>query len=267
MENVIEVNALTRNFGLFKAVDQISFAVKPGEVFGLLGPNGAGKTTTIKMLTTLLEPTSGQGLIGGFDIRRNSREVRRIIGYVSQMISVDGALTGYENLLIFARLYDIPSRQREAKIVDTLSLLDLTEVTDALVKTYSGGMIRKLEIGQAFMHSPKVLFLDEPTIGLDPVARRNIWNHLKMLREKYQMSILITTHYMEEAEELCDRLAIMHLGKIVVEGSPAQLKKQTGKENASLEDAFVYFTGTNLENGGGNWRETVKTRKTARRLG
>ncbi|MGE5582584.1 MAG: ATP-binding cassette domain-containing protein [Bacillota bacterium] len=267
MENVLEIKNLTKKFGSFTAVDSISFTVKAGEVFGLLGPNCAGKTTTIKMLTTLLKPSSGLGLISGYEIGRNSPEVRRNIGYVSQMISVDGSLTGYENLLIFARLYDIPRRERRQAIENTLSLLGLTEVAGSLVKTYSGGMIRKLEIGQAFMHLPKVLFLDEPTVGLDPVARRNVWSHLRELREKYQMSILITTHYMEEAEELCDRLAIMHLGKIVAEGTPAELKRQTGREGAILEDAFAYFTGANLENGGGNWRDTIKTRRTAGRLG
>lgn len=267
MDNVIEVSALSKCFGTFTAVDAISFTVKPGEVFGLLGPNGAGKTTTIKMLITLLQPTSGTGLIAGHSVTKNGREVRRSIGYVSQMISVDGSLTGYENLLVFSRLYDILKQEREQKIAEIISLLGLSEVADALVKTYSGGMIRKLEIGQALMHSPKVLFLDEPTVGLDPVARRTIWNYLKMLREKYRMSIFITTHQMDEAEELCDRLAIMHLGKMIVMGSPAELKQQTGQANASLEDAFTYFTGSNIETEGGNWRDTLKTRKTARRLG
>jgi len=267
MDNVIEVSSLSKYFGSFKAVDDISFTVGPGEAFGLLGPNGAGKTTTIKMLITLLRPTSGNGLIGGCSITKNGREVRRNIGYVSQMISVDGYLTGYENLLIFSRLYDIPKQDREQRIAEIISLLGLSEVADSMVKTYSGGMIRKLEIGQALMHSPKVLFLDEPTVGLDPVARRTIWNHLKMLREKYRMSIFITTHQMDEAEELCDRLAIMHQGKIIVNGSPEELKQQTGQANASLEDAFTYFAGANIETEGGNWRDTLKTRKTARRLG
>lgn len=267
MDNVIDVSELSKHFGSFKAVDEISFTVKPGEIFGLLGPNGAGKTTTIKMLITLLSPTSGRALIAGYSVGKDAREVRRNIGYVSQMISVDGSLTGYENLLLFARLYDVPKREREEKIAETLSMLGLTEVAHAMVNTYSGGMIRKLEIGQALMHSPKVLFLDEPTVGLDPVARRNIWNHLQTLREKYRMSILITTHYMDEAEELCDQLAIMHLGKIIISGSVEELKEQTGQPNATLETAFTFFTGANMETGGGNWRDTLKTRKTARRLG
>lgn len=266
MPEMIKVVDLTKAFGTHKAVDGISFAVEPGEIFGLVGPNGAGKTTTLKMLTTLLAPTSGQALIGGYDIVRQASEVRRLIGYVPQMLSVDGSLTGYENLLLFARLYDVPNDQRDRRIWEVLSLLHLEDAAHSLVKTYSGGMIRRLEIGQAVLHFPKVLFLDEPTVGLDPVARRNVWDHIKGLRDRYNTTILVTTHYMDEAENMCNRLAIMHLGRIAAIGTPEELKRRTNKDNATLEDAFAYFTGATMETGG-TLRETARIRRTARRLG
>ncbi|HHV61522.1 MAG TPA: ATP-binding cassette domain-containing protein [Firmicutes bacterium] len=266
MKKMIEVMDLTKTFGTYKAVDNITFEVDSGEIFGLVGPNGAGKTTTIRMLTTLLTPTSGRGLIGGYDIIRQAREVRRLIGYVPQMLSVDGSLTGYENLLLFARLYDVPSSECDGRIREVLSFLGLEDAANSLVKTYSGGMIRKLEIGQAMLHSPRVLFLDEPTVGLDPVARRNVWNHIKSLRETYNTTILVTTHYMDEAESMCNRLAIMHLGRISGIGTPEELKRRTGKDNATLEDAFAYFTGAPMETGG-TLRDTLRVRRTARRLG
>ena len=266
MERMIVAAALTKAFGTHKAVDGISFEVDSGEVFGLVGPNGAGKTTTIRMLTTLLAPTSGQGLIGGYDIIRQAREVRRLIGYVPQMLSVDGSLTGYENLLLFARLYDVPSRELDGRIRQVLSFLDLEDAARSLVKTYSGGMIRKLEVGQAMLHHPKVLFLDELTVGLDPVARRNVWNHIMGLRDAYSTTILITTHYMDEAEAMCNRLAIMHLGQISAIGTPEEIKGRTGKVDATLEDAFAHFTGSTIETGGA-LRDTLRVRRTARRLG
>ncbi|MGE5587028.1 MAG: ABC transporter ATP-binding protein [Clostridia bacterium] len=250
MRKMIEVVDLARSFGPHKAVDGITFDVDPGEVFGLVGPNGAGKTTTIRMLTTLLRPTSGRGVIGGYDILREDREVRRLIGYVPQMLSVDGALTGYENLLFFARLYDVPSKECHERIREMLSLLDLEHAANSLVKTYSGGMIRRLEIGQAMLHHPRVLFLDEPTVGLDPVARRNVWDHVKSLRASYNTTILVTTHYMDEVESVCDRLAIMHLGKISAIGTSEELKRQVGRDDATLEDAFAHFTGATMETGG-----------------
>jgi ABC-2 type transport system ATP-binding protein len=266
MQEMIKVVDLTKVFGTHKAVDGISFAVEPGEIFGLVGPNGAGKTTTLRMLTTLLTPTSGLGLIGGYDIVRQASEVRRLIGYVPQMLSVDGSLTGYENLLLFARLYDVPSGMRDRRIREVLSLLHLEEAAHSLVKTYSGGMIRKLEIGQAVLHFPKVLFLDEPTVGLDPVARRNVWDHIKSLRDKYNTTILVTTHYMDEAENMCNRLAIMHMGRIAAMGTPEELKRETNKDGATREDVFAYFTGATIETGG-TLRETARIRRTARRLG
>ena len=263
---MIEVKNLVKKFNGFFAVDNISFPVKRGEIFALLGPNGAGKTTTIRILTTLLSPTSGEAIIDGHSVLRNSGEVRKVIGYVPQMISVDGALTAYENLMLMARLYDVHSRQRKEKVQQTLTFLKLEKYAKSLVKTFSGGMIRKLEIGQAMLHHPRLLFLDEPTMGLDPVAKRNIWEHLLELRDDFGTTIFFSTHNMDEAEEVCDRVAIMNAGKIAAIGSISELKEKVNKKNASLEDAFVFFTGNHLQVNG-NFREIKRTRQTVRRLG
>jgi ABC-2 type transport system ATP-binding protein len=266
---IIETNALTRRFGDLVACDSLSISVEEGEIFGLLGPNGAGKTTAIKMLTTLLPPTSGNATVASYDIVHHASDVRRVIGYVPQMLSADGTLTGYENLLIFAKLYDIPRREREKRIHDVLSFMGLVEESNRLVRTYSGGMIRRLEIAQSMMHRPKVLFLDEPTIGLDPLARRAVGDLIDDLRENYGATIFMTTHLMEEADLLCDRVAIMHKGKVAALGSPEELKSAIGKEGVTLEDVFVHFAGSELESEGDyrDYRETQRTRRTARRLG
>ena len=266
MNSVIEVHELTRRFGGFTAVDGISFQVPAGETFGLLGPNGAGKTTTVRMLTTLLPITSGAATVGSFDVQRAPVEVRRLIGYVPQMLSADGALTGYENLLLFARLYGLPRSERGGRIADVLRFTGLEEVASNLVRTYSGGMVRKLEVALAMLHRPQVLFLDEPTVGLDPMARRSVWEHLRALRADFGTTIFLTTHYMEEADQLCGRVAIMNHGRIAALGTPAELKGQTGKPEATLEDAFAHFTGDVMETGGG-WKDVRQTRRTARRLG
>ena len=265
-ETVIEVTKLTKIFPPVTAVDSIQFQVKRGEIFGFLGPNGAGKSTTIKMLITLLAPTSGDGTIGGHSIVHDPGNVRRIIGYVPQMISVDGALTAYENLMLMAKLYDIPRAERTGRIGDVLSFLELEKQKDFLVRTFSGGMIRKLEIGQAILHHPMVLFLDEPTSGLDPIARRTIWKHLFELRKKYQTTIFYSTHYMEEAEEVSDRIAIMHVGKIAAIGTAEELKKGSGNAKASLEDAFIYFTGSTLQESG-SLRDVKRAREFERKMG
>lgn len=202
-----------------RAVDSITFSVDEGEVFGLLGPNGAGKTTTIKMITALTIPTSGWMKVFGEDVRKHPREVRQMQGYVPQAISVDGDLTGYENLLIFAKLCYVPEAHREELIRDALEYMDLTERSDDLVKHYSGGMMRRLEIAQALVNRPRILFLDEPSIGLDPFSRRQVIGYVKQLNEKYKTTILITTHDMAEADELCHRLAIMNAGRFAVIGS------------------------------------------------
>ena len=263
---ILETKALTRCFNAHTAVDALTIAVEAGEVFGLLGPNGAGKTTTLKMLTTLLPPTSGTASVAGFDIVRQARDVRRAIGYVPQLVSADGSLTGYENLLIFAKLYDIPRAERQRRIHDALALIGLTEAGDRMVREYSGGMIRRLEIAQSMLHRPRVLFLDEPSAGLDPVARRSVWEHIEELRREYGTTIMITTHLMEEADHLCHRVAIMHLGRVAAIGTPAALKASLGGDQTTLDDVFVHYAGGIVESGGG-YREVSRTRRTAQRLG
>jgi ABC-2 type transport system ATP-binding protein len=261
---ILETEELTRRFGTLTAVDALTISVDAGEVFGLLGPNGAGKTTAIKMLTTLLAPTSGKARVAGFDIIRQAASVRRMIGYVPQALSVDGSLTGYENLLIFAKLYDIPRKERKARLRDALAFMGLSDAADKLVREYSGGMIRRLEIAQSTLHRPPVLFLDEPTVGLDPLARKAVWEHVERLRDDYGTTIVMTTHYMEEADSLCNRVAIMHLGKVAVIGTPEELKTSIG--GGTLDDVFVHYAGDALESGG-SYRETASERRMAKRLG
>ncbi len=264
-ETMIEVADLVKRFGDHTAVDRVSFSVRQGEVFGLLGPNGAGKSTIIKILTTLLPPTDGRAFVVGFDVTKQAMAVRRRIGYVPQALSADGSLTGYENLMVFARLYDLPRATRVPKVRQVLELMGLEDAAGKLVRTYSGGMIRRLEVGQAMLHQPQVLFLDEPTIGLDPVARKAVWEHLGQLRKQTGMTICLTTHYMEEADSLCDRIAILHLGHLMALGSPSELKEAIGNPEATLDDVFASYTGNTLETGG-SYRDTARTRRTARRL-
>jgi len=261
----IETFGLTRRFGDLIAANHVTLHVPYGAIFGLLGPNGAGKTTTIKMLTTMLEPSEGTASVAGFDIVKAPAKVRRMIGYVPQMLSADGGLTGWENLDLSAKLYGIRRAERKRRIEDALHFMGLTEFGRKLVKTYSGGMIRRLEIAQAMLHRPAVLFLDEPTIGLDPVARRSVWERLLELRQNFQMTVLITTHGMDEADELCDHLAIMHLGKVAAIGTPADLKANVGPD-ATLDDVFVHFSGGIIQEEG-NYRDVRATRRTVSRLG
>jgi ABC-2 type transport system ATP-binding protein len=217
------------------------------------------------MLTTLLPPTAGDARIAGFDVVREARQVRRRIGYVPQMLSADAGLTGRENLVMSARLYGVPSGDRAARVADALAFMGLTDVGSRLVKTYSGGMIRRLEIAQALLHRPAVVFLDEPTVGLDPVARHAVWEKLRELREQFGTTVLLTTHDMDEAQALCDSLAIMHQGRVVALGSPVELKSAVGP-SATLDDVFVHFTGGAVDQGGA-YREVARTRRTAHRLG
>ncbi|MGB7957553.1 MAG: ATP-binding cassette domain-containing protein [Minisyncoccia bacterium] len=263
---IIEVKNLTKRFKDFAAVDDISFAVDLGEIFACLGPNGAGKSTLIKMLITLLKPTSGDAVIDGHDIVHHAADVRNTIGYVPQSISVDGTLTAYENLMLFARLYDIPRTERKTRIQETLAFLNLEGHANALVRTFSGGMIRKMEIGQAMLHRPKVLFLDEPTTGLDPIAQQSVWGHLSDLRSTMGTTIFFSTHNMEEADGVSDRVAIMNQGKIAIIGTVPELKTKTNKPNATLEDAFIFFTGNNMAETG-NFRDIRRMRQTEKRLG
>lgn len=262
---VLSTINLSRRFGNVIAVNNLTLSVEEGEIFGLLGPNGAGKTTAIKMIITLLPPTSGSACIGGYEIKRSASQVRRLIGYVPQVLSADGTLTARENLTVFAKLYDIPRSYRNKLIDESIEFMGLKDAADKLVKTYSGGMIRRLEIAQSMLHRPKVLFLDEPTIGLDPVGRKVVWDHIERLRDDYGTTIFVTTHYMEEADNLCSRIGIMNQGKLATIGTPQELKNQLKTANPTLEDVFTHYTSGTL-NSGESFRETSRTRRTARRL-
>ncbi len=230
----IETKSLTKSFGDVTAVNNISLSVKDGEIFGFLGPNGAGKSTTIMILTTLLKPTSGQALISGFDVATNAKQVRQNIGYVQQETTVDEYLTGRENLLLQAKLNHIPKNEIDKRIDEILTLIELTDKQDKTVVTYSGGMRKRLDIAGGLLHRPKVLFLDEPTVGLDIQTRRKIWQYIKKIHDEFKMTIFLTTHYMEEADQLCDRIGIIDDGKIQVIDSPENLKKAMGNEVISI---------------------------------
>lgn len=261
---IISTAALTRRFGDLAAVSDLNITVATGTIFGLLGPNGAGKSTLIKMLTTLLPPSSGTALVAGFDIVKHPRDVRRHIGYVSQMLSADGELTGYENLLISAKLYGLSRAERARRIRQALAFMQIEDAGHRLVKHYSGGMIRRLEIAQSMLHRPQVLFLDEPTVGLDPAAKHAVWERISGLRLEFGTSVLMTTHDMEEADHLCDRIAFMHQGQVLTSGSPPELKNSLGP-HANLDDVFIHYAGASV-NEGGTLRDVAQTRLTARRL-
>jgi ABC-2 type transport system ATP-binding protein len=240
-EKAVRVENLGKNYRKIKAIDGISFDVDEGEVFGLLGPNGAGKTTTIRILLTLIQPSFGGVYIFGMDIRRESDKIRQIAGYVPQGISIDGEITGYENLLIYAKLYGLSSGERKQRINEVLEYLDLKDRMNDLVKTYSGGMMRRLELAQSLINRPKILFLDEPSIGLDPNARNTMWKMIKNLKDEFGTTIFLTTHDMVEADILCDRIGIMNKGRLAVIGTPLELKSMVGGDvititakNASL---------------------------------
>lgn len=225
----IDVQSLTKVYGkITRAVDDVSFSVDEGEIFGLLGPNGAGKTTAIKVISTLIMPTSGQVQVFGTNVLRQPQRVRELIGYVPQAISVDGDLTGYENLLIFSKLFYVDKKEREERIAQALDFMGLTARADDLVKHYSGGMMRRLEIAQALVNRPRVLLLDEPSIGLDPFSKREVQKEIRELNRKFRMTMLITTHDMFEADALCDRVAIMNSGKIATIDTPTRLKESVG---------------------------------------
>ncbi|WP_341919921.1 ATP-binding cassette domain-containing protein [Hydrocarboniphaga effusa] len=260
----IVTRALTRQFAGIRALDRLDLKIARGRIFGLLGPNGAGKTTTIKILTTLLEPSAGSATVAGFDVAAAPVEVRRRIWYVPQLLSADGALTAIENLKLSARLHGLHGALLDARVKEALAFANLEAVARQLVRTYSGGMIRRLEIAQATLHSPELLFLDEPTLGLDPVARHTVWARLEQLQREHGVTILITTHDMEEAGALCDELAILHRGRLAAIGAPAALKAAAGS-GATLDDVFAHFSGAALEPGG-RYRDVRDSRR-ARGLG
>jgi ABC-2 type transport system ATP-binding protein len=265
--NAIELSGVTYRFGEHVAVDGLDLSVTAGECFGLLGPNGAGKTTTIRLINTLLPLQQGNVQVFGMDVRRRAMAVRRCLGYVPQQLSVESALTGRENVTWFARLFDVPRKERAARVDEVLDLVDLTEVADRLAATYSGGMVRRLELAQALVNRPNLLVLDEPTIGLDPVARDSVWRRVMDMQQRYDMTVLLTTHYMEEADALCDRVALMHRGRLQAVGAPEALKSALGPE-ASLEDVFRQHTGGTLDEAEkGGLRNVRTTRRTAGRMG
>ena len=241
---MIRVQNLVKRFGDFAAVKDISFDVAQGEIFAFLGPNGAGKTTTIKMLTTLLHPTSGSIELDGLNPAVQSREARKRFGIVFQDPSLDGEQTAWENMDLHGVLYHVPRKVRAERTEDLLKLFELWDRKDSYVKTFSGGMKRRLEIARGFLHTPKILFLDEPTLGLDPQSRNQLWTHVKRLNETEKTTVFLTTHYMDEADRVAHRIAIMDHGSIIAQGTSAELKEQTGTE--SLEGAFLAFTGSTL---------------------
>ncbi|WP_094228992.1 ATP-binding cassette domain-containing protein [Methanolobus psychrotolerans] len=226
--SAITVENLTKKFGDFTAVKNLSFIIKSGEVFGLLGPNGAGKTTTMSMLSTMLKPSSGKAAVNGFDIITNEDDVRKSIGIVFQDQSLDEELTAYENMDFHGRLYRIPKSTRQKKIMELLKLVELEGKKDNLVKTYSGGMRRRLEIARGLLHEPKILFLDEPTLGLDPQTRNHLWDYIERLNREKGITIILTTHYMEEADKLCNRIAIIDKGRIIALDTSEKLKNDIG---------------------------------------
>jgi ABC-2 type transport system ATP-binding protein len=272
--SAVVCDGLTYRFGDHVAVDDVDLQIRHGETFGLLGPNGAGKTTTIRMLTTLLKPASGRVTVFGVDAAARPMLVRRMIGYVPQLLSADGMLTGRENVQLFARLFDVPRAERAGRVADALSAMGLTDAADRMANTYSGGMIRRLELAQALVNAPMLLVLDEPTVGLDPIARTDVWEYITNLRDEKRgegeagggMTVLMTTHYMDEADTYCDRVALMHQGAIRAQGTPAELKAGLGAD-ATLDDVFRYYTGDTLDNQQGGIRDVRRARRTASRLG
>jgi ABC-2 type transport system ATP-binding protein len=262
-KNIIEVKNLVRKFGDIVAVDGVSFNVKEGEIFAFLGPNGAGKTTTIKMLTTLLRPTSGKIKVNNFSPVSEQNEVRKSIGIVFQDPSLDEELTAYENMEFHGVLYGVKKEVREKKIKELLKLMDLTNRKNSFVKTFSGGMKRRLEIARGFLHSPKILFLDEPTLGLDAQTRSYMWEYVLKLAKEEKMTIFMTTHYLEEAEKVAERIAIIDNGKIKQIGSSEKLKKST--KSKSLEEAYLKITGHKIREEKASVSEMMKKKFGGRR--
>ncbi len=243
MDYMVETNDISKSYGDFTAVDSVNLKIPRDRVFGVLGPNGAGKTTLISMLCTILRPTSGTAVVNGFDVAKNSKDVRASIGIVFQSRALDDMLTGREHLQMHASLYGVPSNLRKQRIEEVLDLIALGDKADEFTKTYSGGMKRRLEIGRGLIHHPKLLILDEPTLGLDPQTRENIWEYISKLNKAEDITVLLTTHYMDEADKLCDRIAIMNHGQIIKEDSPLNLKRELKADTIIIQvdeqDRFI----------------------------
>ncbi|MGV9383993.1 ABC transporter ATP-binding protein [Nonomuraea sp. NPDC003707] len=270
--DAVTCTGLRYSFGRTRAVDGVDLTVTAGEVFGLLGPNGAGKTTAIRCVTTLLPVPSGMVRVFGHDAATEKMAVRRLLGYVPQQLSADASLTGRENVSLFARVFDVPRRERAGRVGQALEAVGLADVADRMAGTYSGGMVRRLELAQALVSAPRLLMLDEPTIGLDPIARTSVWEHIMAVRAATGMTVLVTTHYMDEAEQYCDRVALMHKGRVRALGTPerliADLRERRGDDAVpTLEDVFRDVAGSGLDEGGGEFRDVRRTRNTASRVG
>ncbi len=272
----VDARHLTYRYGQFTAVDDVTLQVRPGETMGLLGPNGAGKTTVVRMLTTLTPVQQGELRIFGMDTRDQTVDIRSNIGYVPQQLSIEPALTGRQNVQWFARLYGVPRAERAERVTEALVAMELLDVADRLAATYSGGMVRRLEVAQALVNRPSLLVLDEPTVGLDPIARDRVWTQVQKMQGQFGMTVLLTTHYMEEADALCDRVALMHHGELRAVGTPAKLKAQISKVSsaATLEDVFRHYTAGDLSSESAaeageasSIREIRSSRKVARRAG
>lgn len=257
MSKIIEVKNLNKKFGDFTAVNDISFTVEKGNIFAFLGPNGAGKTTTIKMLTTLLPPTSGNVKVNNFDLNTDRDEVRKSFGIVFQDPSLDDDLTAYENMNFHAVLYGVPKEEKEGRIEELLRLVDLLDRKNDYVKNYSGGMKRRLEIARSLIHNPEIIFLDEPTVGLDPQTRNHIWSYVVDLSKRKGVTVFLTTHYMEEAEKMADKIVVIDHGKIIGSGTSDSLKKDTGAE--SLEEAFLKLTGSEIRHDEAGSLDSLRT--------
>jgi ABC-2 type transport system ATP-binding protein len=271
-EDAVACTGLRYSFGQTRAVDGLDLTVAAGEVFGLLGPNGAGKTTAIRCVTTLLPVPSGTVRIFGYDAAAERMAVRRLLGYVPQQLSADASLTGRENVSLFARVYDVPRRERATRVGQALEAVGLADAAERMAGTYSGGMIRRLELAQALVSAPRLLILDEPTIGLDPIARTSVWEHIMAVRAASGMTVLVTTHYMDEAAQYCDRVALMHQGRVRALGTPEQLTddlraRRADGSSPTLEDVFRDVAGSGLHEEGGEFRDVRRTRNTASRAG
>ncbi|MET0476078.1 MAG: ATP-binding cassette domain-containing protein [Mycobacterium sp.] len=270
----IDCRHLSHQYGDFTAVEDLNLEVQAGETVGLLGPNGAGKTTVVRLLTTLTRVQAGEVRIFGFDSRRDTLDIRQNIGYVPQQLSIESSLTGRQNVDLFARLYDVPRRHRRERVDEALSAMQLLDVAENLAGTYSGGMVRRLELAQALVNRPSLLILDEPTVGLDPIARDGVWSQVADMQEEYGMTVLLTTHYMEEADALCDRVALMHHGVLQAVGTPGDLKSGLSTDAsavATLEDVFRHYAGSDLAADPADatkrgLREIRSSRKAARRV-